>query len=118
MDVNALQTFSTFMFQNSIREGFALTVSEALWKKTPVIGTPVGGIPLQIKDGKTGFLIKDQKEGVKRAVSILENDDLRKKLGEQGREHVRKNFLITRHLQDYINLFNKFYPPPELGINN
>lgn len=112
--VNALQQESSVVFQNSIREGFALTVSEALWKKTPVIGTPVGGIPLQIKDGKTGFLIRNRKEGVKRALQLLNDDKLRIRLGSVGHEHVKNNFLITRHLQDYINLFNKFYPPPEL----
>ncbi len=112
--VNALQKESRFVFQNSLREGFALTVSEALWKKTPVIGTHAGGIPLQVKDGKTGYLIKSRQEGVKKGLKLLKDDKLRKKLGEQGHEHVRKNFLITRHLQDYIDLFNKFYPPPEI----
>ena len=112
--VNALQKESQFVFQNSIREGFALTVSEALWKKTPVLGTDVGGIPLQVKDGKTGYIIKNRQDGIKKGLKILRDHSLRKKLGEQGREHVRKNFLITRHLQDYIDLFSKFYPPPEI----
>jgi len=106
--VNALQRASAFAFQNSIREGFALTVSEALWKGTPVLGTNVGGIPLQIKDGETGFIIKDKKDGVKKALSLLKDDKLRLRLGKAGHEHVKKNFLITRHLQDYVNLFNRF----------
>lgn len=106
--VNALQQESSFVFQNSIKEGFALTVSEALWKRTPVLGTPVGGIPLQVIDNKTGFLIKNREDGVKRALSILKDEELRKRLGEAGHEHVKKNFLVTRHLEDYINLFNRF----------
>ncbi len=112
--VNALQQESSLVFQNSIKEGFALTVSEALWKRTPVLGTAVGGIPMQVKDGKTGFLIRNSKEGVKRALQLLKDDKLRSKLGNAGHEHVKKNFLITRHLQDYIELFNKFYPLPKL----
>jgi trehalose synthase len=106
--VNALQRASAFVFQNSIREGFALTVSEALWKYTPVLGTNVGGIPLQIKDSETGFIIKDKKDGVKKALSLLKDDKLRIRLGKAGHEHVKKNFLITRHLKDYIDLFNRF----------
>ncbi len=112
--VNALQQESSVVFQNSIKEGFALTVSEALWKKTPVIATPVGGIPLQIINGKTGFLMKNKKEGEKRALQLLNDDKLRARLGNYGHEHVKKNFLITRHLKDYIDLFNKFYPQPKL----
>ncbi|HZX44886.1 MAG TPA: glycosyltransferase [Candidatus Nanoarchaeia archaeon] len=111
--VNALQQESAFVFQNSIKEGFALTVSEALWKKTPVIGTPVGGIPLQIINNKTGFLIRSQAEGVKRGLQLLQDCRLRSRLGSQGHEHVKNNFLITRHLEDYIDLFNRFYPQPK-----
>ncbi len=112
--VNVLQKESAFVFQNSIREGFGLTVAEALWKKTPVIGTPAGGIPLQIINGKTGYIIKDCKEGVKKAVNLIEDKKLREKMGKAGHEHIKKNFLITRHLQDYINLLNKMYPPSNI----
>ncbi|MBW2974845.1 glycosyltransferase [Candidatus Woesearchaeota archaeon] len=111
--VNALQQEADLVFQNSIKEGFALTVSEALWKKTPVLGTPVGGIPLQIKDRKTGFLIKNRKDGINKALRLLKDEKLRKKMGNLGHEHVKKNFLITRHLQDYVDLFNMFYPKPK-----
>ena len=104
--INALQRASDVVFQNSIREGFALTVSEALWKRTPVIGTNVGGIPLQVLHGETGVLIGSRSEGVKWCAELLRNDELRRKIGDNGHEHVRKNFLTTRHLQDYINLFN------------
>lgn len=106
--VNAFQTRSAAVFQNSIREGFALTVSEALWKGTPVIATNVGGIPLQVIDGQTGFLISGEDEGARRCVQLIQDRGLRDRLGSQGREHVRKNFLITRHLQDYISLANHY----------
>ncbi|MBW2992048.1 glycosyltransferase [Candidatus Woesearchaeota archaeon] len=110
--VNALQQESKFVFQNSIKEGFALTVSEAMWKYTPVLGTAVGGIPEQVIDGKTGLIIKNHEEGhmdgVKKGILMLEDRKLRERLGKQAHEHVKKNFLITRHLQDYINLFRKY----------
>jgi trehalose synthase len=106
--VNAVQRKAAVVFQNSTREGFALTVSEALWKGTPVIATNVGGIPLQVIDGQTGFLISSEEEGVKRCAQLIQDKDLRQRIGSQGREHVRKNFLITRHLQDYINLANHY----------
>jgi len=105
--VNVLQRESAFVFQNSIKEGFGLTVSEALLKETPVLGTDVGGIPLQIINNKTGYIIRDRKDGVDKALRLLRDDSLRKRLGKNGHEHVKKNFLITRHLQDYINLFNR-----------
>lgn len=105
--VNVLQRESAFVFQNSLREGFGLTVTEALWKGTPVLGTAVGGIPLQIINGKTGYVIKDEKDGITRALNILRDKSLRDKLGKAGHEHVKNNFLITRHLQDYINMLNK-----------
>ena len=109
--VNALQSQSACVFQNSIKEGFGLTVSESLWKGTPVLGTAVGGIPLQIKDGKTGFIIKNENDGAKKALQILQDEKLRQRLGKQGHEHVKKNFLITRHLNDYIKLFKKHITP-------
>jgi len=112
--VNVLQRESAFVFQNSIKEGFGLTVSEALLKETPVLGTDVGGIPLQIINNKTGYIIRDRKDGVDKALRLLRDDSLRKRLGKNGHEHVKKNFLITRHLQDYINLFNRIYPKSEL----
>ncbi|MDP2685015.1 MAG: glycosyltransferase [bacterium] len=106
--VNALQRASDVIFQKSIREGFALTVSEALWKGTPVVGSRVGGIPLQVIDGKTGFLVSNNKQAAAATVKLLSNKKLRTKLGRQGREHVRKNFLITRHVLDYLKLFDSY----------
>ena len=106
--VNALQTVSDVVVQKSTKEGFALTVSEALWKSTPVVGTKVGGIPLQVINGKTGYLAKNNKEAVDACLKLLKNKKLANKLGKQGKEHVRKNFLITRHILDYLKLFDHY----------
>ena len=108
--VNALQQESAIVMQNSVREGFAITVSEAMWKGTPVLGTPVGGIPLQIKEGRTGFLMRSEQDGVKKALRLLRDERLRKRIGQQAKEHVRQNFLITRHLGDYVEMFRKQFP--------
>jgi trehalose synthase len=106
--VNALQRVSTVILQKSIREGFGLTVTEALWKETPVIATNVGGIPLQMKDGVTGYLIDPMDiEGCsKRIVEILKNSGKGKEMGKQGKQFVKWNFLITRHLLDDLRLLN------------
>jgi len=79
-------------------------VSEGLWKGKPVIGGATGGIPLQILDGVTGYLVNSVDEAAPRIVSLLKNPELAKRLGENGREHVRNNFLITRHIKDYLLL--------------
>lgn len=107
--VNALQRRSSVVVQKSLREGFALTVSEALWKGTPVVGSNVGGIPSQIIDGQTGFLLDplDYDGFADRIKRILADDDLGRRLGQAGKEHVRKNFLVTRHLKDYFDLFRE-----------
>lgn len=106
--VNALQRAATVALQMSIREGFGLTVSEALWKGTPVVATAVGGIPLQVIDGETGFLVPpgDYDAAAERVLRILRDEDLRRGLGERGREHVRRNFLITRLLRDWLLALN------------
>jgi len=111
--VNALQRASDVVIQKSLREGFALTVSEALWKETPVVATEVGGIPLQVRHNKTGLLVHDIDETAKACLKILKDNKLKKKLGKQGKEHVRENFLITRHVLDYLKLFDYF-----LGIQH
>lgn len=107
LTVNALQSASAVVLQKSIREGFAITVSEALWKGTPVIGGNVGGIPNQIIDGKSGYLINSVRECADRAVELLKNEKLRKRMGKFGREYVKNNFLVTRHLLDYIRLLKR-----------
>jgi len=105
LEINALQRGSTIILQKSIREGFGLTVTEALWKGKPVIGSAVGGIPLQIMHNITGMLVHSI-EGTAYAIRyLLANPDFAAKLGENGREHVRRNFLLTRHLKDYLLLF-------------
>ena len=102
--VNALQTISHVVIQKSIKEGFGLTVTEALWKGTPVIGGNVGGIKSQIIDGKNGYLVDpfDYNFCAKRAIKILSDEKLRDKMGKHGHEYVKKNFLTTRHLLDWI----------------
>jgi trehalose synthase len=111
--VNAIQKESAVVFQNSKKEGFGLTVSEALWKKTPVISRDVGGISSQLINSKSGYLIKSDIQGIKNTLKLLNNEKLRNKMGEYGHNFIKNNFLITRHLTDYIKLFNKFYPKPD-----
>ena len=108
--VNALQRCAAVVFQLSLREGFGLVVSEALWKETPVIGTPVGGIPLQVIDGKTGFLARNREEAAKRCLQLIKSKTLRKKLGKAGRQHILKNYLTTKELEDYIKLIKRHCP--------
>ena len=109
--VNALQRISSVVIQKSIREGFGLTVTEALWKEKPVVASNVGGIPLQMVDGETGYLIDptDIKTGAARVISILGNPEEAKRLGTNGREMVMKKFLITRHLYDDLKMLNDLF---------
>ena len=106
--VNALQRASAVILQKSLREGFGLTVTEGLWKGRPVIASRVGGIPLQIEDGVTGFLLDptDTEGFAWRVRQVLENPDLGERLGRAGKEHVRRHFLITRLLSDYLDMLN------------
>ncbi len=105
MEVNAFQRFCPVSILKSIKEGFGLVVAEALWKRAPVVGWHAGGIPLQVLDGETGFLASDLDTFVDRTVQLLKDAELRAKMGEAGRAHVRENFLMTRHLKDYLDLF-------------
>ncbi|MDH5782288.1 MAG: glycosyltransferase [Candidatus Bathyarchaeota archaeon] len=105
IEVNAFQRASNVVLQKSLREGFGLTISEALWKGVPVVGANVGGIPLQVIPNVTGFLISSIEEAAEKTIHLLRHPEIAKKIGEKGREHVRKNFLITRHLEDYLKLF-------------
>ncbi|MFQ6001058.1 MAG: glycosyltransferase [Anaerolineae bacterium] len=106
VEVNAFQSASDVIIQKSIREGFGLVVTEALWKGKPVVGSNVGGIPLQIIDGENGFLVNDIEECADRVLYLLQNPSRRaKKMGAKAREHVRKRFLSPRHLKDYLRLF-------------
>ncbi len=105
IEINALQRASTVIVQKSLKEGFALTVSEALWKGKPVVASAVGGIPLQVRHKLTGLLSHDI-DGTAYAIrQLLANPDYARWLGANGKEHVRHNFLITRHVRDYLLLF-------------
>ena len=90
--------------QKSIREGFGLTVTEGLWKSRPTIGGDVGGIPLQITDGETGFLVSSPSECAQRSLEILADPELGKRLGRAGKEHARREFLSPRLLRDWLGL--------------
>jgi trehalose synthase len=105
-EVGAFQTASDVVIQKSTREGFGLVVTEALWKGKPVVGGNAGGIPLQIIDGETGFLVDSVEECAERTLYLLEHPDEAVEMGEAAREHVRENFLTTRHLSDYLSLFH------------
>lgn len=102
IEVNAFQRAATVVMQKSIREGFGLTVSEALWKKRPVIGGNTGGIRIQVINGVTGFLVDTPKAAAHYLVYLLRNRKIREEMGEAGREHVRRNFLITQELRRYL----------------
>jgi trehalose synthase len=109
IEVNALQRAATVIIQKSLKEGFGLTVSEALWKAKPVIASNVGGIPLQIKHKYSGLLCNSI-DGAAFAIKQLFNSpEYAKKLGQNGREHVKNNFLLTRHLREYMLLFLSLY---------
>jgi trehalose synthase len=104
LEVNALQRASSVVVQKSLREGFGLSVAEALWKGVPVVATRAGGIPLQVIDGVSGFLVDDIKETAEKITYLLKRRYLARLLGIEGREHIKRNFLITRHLRDYLNI--------------
>jgi trehalose synthase len=105
IEVNAFQSQADVVIQKSTREGFGLTVSEALWKARPFIGGDVGGIPLQVEDGQSGYLVSSAEECAERCVGILENPDLGKQLGRAGKENVRRRFLTPRLLRDWLKIF-------------
>jgi trehalose synthase len=109
VEINALQQVSSVILQKSLREGFGLTVSEAMWKQTPVVASAVGGIPLQVIDGKTGFLVDptDFDQCADRVVSLLTDRAMADEMARCGKEHVRNNFLTTRLLGDDIDLFQE-----------
>jgi trehalose synthase len=106
--VNALQSKAAVVLQKSIREGFGLTVAEAMWKGTPVIGGNVGGIRHQIRDGENGFLVSSVEEAAERIVRLVKDPKLRESMGRKAKEAVRKQFLMTRYLEQYLDLFGSF----------
>ncbi|RXE56297.1 glycosyl transferase family 1 [Methanoculleus taiwanensis] len=108
--VNALQRRAAVVLQKSIREGFGLTVAEAMWKGTPVIGGDVGGIRYQIRDGVNGFLVSSVEEAADRIVQVINDPDLRDRLGREAHESVRRNFLLTRSIEQDLDLIGAIKP--------
>jgi len=105
LEINALQRASTVILQKSLREGFGLTVAEALWKAKPVVASAVGGIPLQITHKYSGLLSHTVQGTAYWIRQILHSPEYGKKLGENGKAHIKQNFLLIRHLRDYLLLF-------------
>jgi len=108
--VNALQRRAAVVLQKSIREGFGLTVTEAMWKGTPVIGGNVGGIRHQIDDGENGFLVESVEEAAERIVQVCKDPSLRETLGQKAKATVREQFLLTRLMEDWLDLVQSFEP--------
>jgi trehalose synthase len=106
IEVNAFQSQADVLIQKSTREGFGLTVSEALWKGRPFIGGDVGGIPLQVLDGETGYLVSSPEQCAERSLTILDDPELGQQLGRTGKEHVRTHFLTPRLLRDWLRIFS------------
>jgi trehalose synthase len=106
LEVNAFQRTARVVIQKSTREGFGLVVSEALWKRRPVVAGKVGGIPLQLIDGETGYLVNNTEECADRVSDLLHDDALADRMGASGRDFVRDHFLITRYLRDYLRIFH------------
>jgi trehalose synthase len=106
--VNALQRRAAVILQKSIREGFGLTVAEAMWKRTPVIGGKVGGIRHQIEDGVSGFLVEDIEQAAERIVRLVKDPQLRHQMGASAHESVRQRFLMSRLMEDWMDLIGAF----------
>jgi trehalose synthase len=106
--VNALQRRAAVVLQKSLREGFGLTVAEAMWKGAAVIGGNVGGIRKQIDDGENGFLVSSVDEAAQRIVQLLKDEKLRKQIGEKARQTVKQRYLLSRYLEEYLDLFRSF----------
>ena len=110
-EINALQRVSSVIFQKSLREGFGLTVAEALWKGVPVVGGAVGGIPQQVIHGHTGLLVSSVEEAAAALVRLIQEPAWAQALGRNGHAHVKQNFLVTRHLAEYLMLFQSVLEP-------
>ncbi len=117
LEVNAFQRRSRVVIQKSRREGFGLVVAEALWKRTPVVAGRVGGIPLQMPDGAGGFLVDTIEECAQRLVELLHDPGLAASLGERGREHVRRHFLLPRLLADELRLIGALQGQIPLAVH-
>jgi trehalose synthase len=113
--VNTLQRRAAVVLQKSLREGFGLTVAEAMWKGTPVIGGNVGGIRSQIEDGVNGFLVSSVEDAAHRIVQLVKDGKLREQMGRKARQTVAGRFLLTRYLEQYLDLFGSFETVFRLG---
>jgi trehalose synthase len=102
--INALQRGADVVVQKSLKEGFGLTVTEALWKGKPVIGGDAGGIRLQVVNHQTGFLVKTPEGAALRARYILRHPEIALEMGLRAKELVRRNFLLTRNLREYLSI--------------
>jgi trehalose synthase len=125
VEVNAFQRHAAVILQKSLREGFGLTVTEGLWKFRPVVAGDVGGIPLQIQDGVTGYLIGNTDQCIERVLTVLRDPDGAAQLGYNGHEVVRRKFLSTANLRNYLRLFtelrrniSKFLPSMPTDLNS
>ncbi len=114
IEINALQRAATIIIQKSLKEGFGLTISEALWKAKPVVASAVGGIPLQIKNKLTGLLCYTVEGAAYALKQLLSNPEYANWLGQNGKEHVKQNFLITGHLKDYLLMFLALDQPSDV----
>jgi trehalose synthase len=114
VEINALQRASDIVLQKSLREGFGLTVAEALWKGKPVIASAVGGIPLQIAHKYSGILTHSIEGTAYWIKQLINEPEYAKKLGANGKEHIKANFLITRHIRDYLLLFLSLYEQKDI----
>ncbi len=114
VEINALQRASNIVLQKSLREGFGLTVAEALWKEKPVIASAVGGIPLQITHKYSGILTHSIEGTAYWIKQLLNEPEYARRLGENGKQHIQGNFLITRHIRDYLLLFLSLYKQKDI----
>lgn len=105
LEVNAFQRISDIILQKSIKEGFGMTVTEALWKETPVIGGNVGGIKLQIQNGVNGYLVNSVEETAEKILFLLKNPKIAEEMGKNGHKKVKNEFLLTKHVENYLDLF-------------
>jgi trehalose synthase len=107
VEVNAFQTHADVVIQKSVREGFGLTVTEALWKARPTVAGNVGGIPLQILDGETGYLVSSPEQCAERIIDILDDPEAARAMARRGKQHVRHDFLAPRLLRDWLGIFTR-----------
>ncbi len=109
--INVLQRSAIIVLQKSIKEGFGLTVTEALWKHKPVIGGACGGITLQVHDYQTGFLVHSPAGAAYRIRWLLRYAAKRQRMGQTGHEYVREHFLLTRNIRDYLTVMTRLFHP-------